>query len=386
MPKIRKTKGIYRRGRIYWITYMGLDGKQKYESTGSELKADAELLLAQRRIDVDQGKEPVTRRRDRNHTFSQLAEKYRPFIANQKGAKAKGSLISLLVAEFGAIKLSNITLAAIETWQARRLSEERPPVKKGGAPRPPVKAATVNRSLACLKHMFTKALDWEMVSEDVVKRIKKVKLIPENNRRLRYLSIEESATLLNACDKHLKPIVAFALNTGCRRGEILGLTWERVDLKHGFILLDDTKSGKRREIPINATVRAVLQGIIRRLDSPFVFVNPATKEDGTLRNKGRYSDVKRSFATACRKAKLQDFHFHDLRHTFASQLVMNGVDITTVSKLLGHATLTMTLRYAHLAPDHLKSAVDVLTRLSSSHDNSHYNTDTGKKKGVTLSA
>ena len=379
MPKIRKTKGIYRRGRIYWITYMGLDGKQKYESTGSDLKADAELLLAQRRLDVDQGKEPVTRRRDRNFTFSQLAEKYRPFIANQKGAKTKAVFIRQLENEFGAVKLSNMALSAVESWQSRRLSEERPPVKEGGNKRPPVKPASVNRALACLKHMFTKALDWEMISEDVFKRIKKTRMMPENNRRLRYLSVEESTALLKACDKHLHPVVAFALNTGCRRGEILGLTWDRVDLKHGFILLDDTKSGKRREIPINATVRDTLKGITRRLDSPFVFVNPDTikerppvKEGGKKRPaSGRYHDLKKSFASACRRAGIRDFHFHDLRHTFASQLVMNGVDITTVSKLLGHATLTMTLRYAHLAPDHLKSAVDVLSRISSLHDNLH---------------
>lgn len=363
MPKIRKTKGIYRRGQVYWITYMGLDGKQKYESTGSVLKADAELLLAQRRIEIDQGKEPVTRRRDRNYTFSQLAEKYKAFIVTQKGAKTKTVFIAQLEREFGAMKLANMTLATIETWQARRLTEERPPIIDGGESRPPVKPATVNRTLACLKHMFTKALDWEMVTEDVFKRIKKSRMTPENNRRLRYLSVDESAALMSVCDKHLKPIVTFALNTGCRRGEILGLTWDRVDLKHGFILLDDTKSGKRREIPINAIVRTVLQGIVRRIDVPFVFVNPETS--------GRYYDVKKSFATACRKTGIKNFHFHDLRHTFASQLVMNGVDITTVSKLLGHATLTMTLRYAHLAPDHLKSAVDVLSRLSAAHDNLH---------------
>ena len=379
MPKIRKTKGIYRRGRVYWITFMGLDGKQKYESTGSDLKADAELLLAQRRVDIDQGKEPVTRRRDRNHTFSQLAEKYRPFIANQKGAITKAGFISHFEKDFGTLKLNNFNLALVEGWQSRKLSENRPERKKGNGELPPLKPASVNRALACLKHMFTKALDWEMISDDVFKRVRKVKLSPENNRRLRYLSFEESAALLNSCDKHLKPIVVFALNTGCRRGEILGLTWDRVDLKHGFILLDDTKSGKRREIPINATVRAALQGLVRRLDVPFVFVNqdtvkerPPVKEGGKVRPaSGRYFDVKKSFATACRKAKLQDFHFHDLRHTFASQLVMNGVDITTVSKLLGHANLTMTLRYAHLAQGHLKSAVDVLSRLSSSHDTLH---------------
>lgn len=141
---------------------------------------------------------------------------------------------------------------------------------------------------------------------------------------------------------------------------------------HGFILLDDTKSGKRREIPVNSTVQATLKGIIRRLDSPYVFVNsetvherPPVKEGDPKRPAiGRYLGVKRSFATACRKAKIKDFHFHDLRHTFASRLVMNGVDIVTVSKLLGHANLIMTLRYAHLAPNHLKNAVDVLCNLS----------------------
>ncbi|MDU0458529.1 MAG: site-specific integrase [Geobacteraceae bacterium] len=379
MPKIRKTKGIYRRGRVYWITFMGLDGKQKYESTGSDLKADAELLLAQRRLDIDQGKEPVTRRRDRNYTFSHLAEKYLPFVQNQKAYSIKKLYVAALVREFGAVKLNSLTLAMVEGWQSKLLSSPRPPVKEGGTTRPPIKPASVNKYIGALKHMLTKAVDWDLISEDVAKRVRKVKIITENNRRLRYLSIEESAALLNACDKHLKPIITFALNTGCRRGEILGLTWDRIDLKHGFILLDDTKSGKRREIPINANVRAALQGIVRRIDVQYVFVNPETvterppvREGGKKRPaSGRYYDVKKSFATACRKAGIKDFHFHDLRHTFASQLVMNGVDITTVSKLLGHANLTMTLRYAHLAPDHLQSAVDVLSRLSSSHDILH---------------
>lgn len=375
MPKIRKTKGVYRRGRIYWITYMGTDGKQKYESTGSDLKAEADLLLAQRRIDVDQGKETITRRRDRNRTFSQLSEKYLPFVQNQKAYAIKKLFVAALDKEFGCVKLYDLTLSAVEGWQSRLLSNERDPIKEGGVKRPPLKPASVNKYVGVLKHMLTKAVDWDMLSEDKAKRVQRVKIIPENNRRLRYLSFDECDSLLKKCDNHLKPIVIFALNTGCRRGEILGLTWDRVDLQHGVILLDDTKSGKRREIPINATVRAALKGIVRRLDSPFVFVNPETaterppvKEGGPKRPAiGRYLGVKKSFATACRKAKITDFHFHDLRHTFASQLVMNGVDIVTVSKLLGHANLTMTLRYAHLAPDHLKSAVDVFCNLSVGH-------------------
>lgn len=137
-----------------------------------------------------------------------------------------------------------------------------------------------------------------------------------------------------------------------RKEEILSLEWDKhVDLRHGFILLDVTKNGDRREIPINQTLRETLQGIVRRIDSPYVFIDGDGK---------RFKDVKRSFPSACKKAGIKDFRFHDLRHTFASHLIMAGIDITTVKELLGHKTLTMTLRYAHLAPAHKVKAVEVL--------------------------
>lgn len=188
--------------------------------------------------------------------------------------------------------------------------------------------------------------------EEYQKRIRKAKLLPENNRRLRYLSSEESKKLIDASDSHLKPIVITAMNTGMRRGEILNLKWDQVDLKHGFILLDITKNVDRREIPINSTLKAAFQGLIHRIDISYVFYDHKTGEP--------YQDVKNSFHSACRRAKIKDFHFYDLRHTFASQLVMAGIDLTTVKELLGHKTLTMTLRYAHLAPSHKVKAVDVL--------------------------
>ncbi len=375
---MRRSKGIFKRGRIYWITYMGLDGLQKWESSKSDKKADAEYLLACRKKEVAEGTTPVVQKRSQNFTFNDLADKYRPFIVKQKGASTKEIFISQLQKEFGAVKLNNLTLSAVEGWQSRLLIESRPPRRKGGEKLPPVKPATVNRGLACLKHMITKAVDWDMISEDVAKRIRRVKLSPENNRRLRYLSLDEGRRLVEAAEMHLKPILIMALNTGMRRGEILKLKWENVDLKHGFILLEEkmVKTSRRREIPINDTLREVLQKQIRRLDVPYVFFDPETGKP--------YQDVKRSFATACRRVGIRDFHFHDLRHTFASQLVMNGVDITAVSKLLGHTTLTMTLRYAHLAPNHLKNAVAVLSRLQSSsvHDNLH---DNDTKKGANLS-
>ncbi len=211
---------------------------------------------------------------------------------------------------------------------------------------------TSNKVLNVLKHIFSKAVDWEMVEADVLKRVRKVKLLQENNRRLRYLSVEECAALVSACDDHLKPIVITALNSGMRRGEILSLTWDRVDLRHGFILLDRTKNGERREIPINKTLRAALQGLTRRLDISYVFYDPQTGK--------AYHDVKKSFHTALKRVGIRDFHFHDLRHTFASHLVMAGVDLTTVKELLGHKTLTMTLRYAHLAPAHKVKAINIL--------------------------
>jgi integrase len=138
-----------------------------------------------------------------------------------------------------------------------------------------------------------------------------------------------------------------------RLEEVLSLEWGRhVDLAHGFITLDKTKNGDRRELPINGTLRETLKGLTRRLDVPYVFYNPATGK--------RHKDIRRSFNAALRKTGIKDFKFHDLRHTFASQLVMAGVDLTTVKELLGHKTLTMTLRYAHLAPAHKVKAVDVL--------------------------
>ncbi|MCF6155360.1 MAG: site-specific integrase [Candidatus Brocadia sp.] len=217
------------------------------------------------------------------------------------------------------------------------------------------KPATANRLIATLFHMFTKAVEWDMVEEEILKRIRKVKMLPENNRRLRYLSTEECQRLIDSCDKHLKPIVITALNTGMRKDEILGLKWDNVDLNAGFILLnqDQTKNSERKEIPINQTLRETLEGITSQFD--YVFVNPLTGN--------RYDNVKRSFNTALKKAEIRDFKFHDLRHTFASHLVMAGIDLTTVKELMGHKDFKMTLRYAHLAPSHKVKAVDTLDNI-----------------------
>ncbi|MDA8325128.1 MAG: site-specific integrase [Nitrospiraceae bacterium] len=331
-------KGIYKRDSIYWIRYAGLDGRIIRESSGSEKFREAESLLISRKEAIKQGKQPETLKIE-NHTFTALAAEYLKWSERQRGFRQKRQVTKQLQEVFGPYPLRKFNTMLVEQYQSGRL-------QKGNKP------ATINRYVATLKHMFTKAVDWFMVEEEILKRVRKVKLLEENNRRLRYLSKEECAALADACDSHLEPIVITALNTGMRKGEILSLTWDRVDLKHGFILLDRTKNGERREIPINDTLRAALQGLTRRLDISHVFY-------GAQAGKA-YQDVKRSFQTALKKAGICDFRFHDLRHTFASHLVMAGVDLTTVKELLGHKSLAMTLRYSHLAPSHKVKAVNIL--------------------------
>jgi integrase len=131
----------------------------------------------------------------------------------------------------------------------------------------------------------------------------------------------------------------------------LTLKWEQIDLLHGYTTLVDTKSGEGREVPMNSTLRGVFEAMPHSVESVYVF---------TDRNGKPYRWLTHSFATAMRKAEICNFKFHDLRHTFASQLVMKGVDLTTVKELMGHKKITMTTRYAHLAPGHMSKAVRVL--------------------------
>ncbi|GMT42452.1 MAG: integrase [bacterium] len=337
-------KGIYKRGRTYWIRYAGFDGLVVRESTGSSKFRNAEALFLKRKQTVREGKQPETARRSPYHTFRQLAVEYLKWAKIQKSFPSKKYIVARLVLSFGELRLRQFTTMLLEQHQAAMLKHRKP--------------ATVNRYVATLHHMFTKAVEWEMANDETLKRLRKVKLLKENNRRLRYLSNVECNELINASDRHLRPIVITALNTGMRKSEILNLAWSRVDLKHGFILLEDTKNGERREIPINRTLKEVLHGIPRRIGSdgenPHVFINPNTG--------GPYTEVKKSFASASRRAGIKDFRFHDMRHTFASHLVMAGVDITTVKELLGHKTIAMTLRYAHLAQSHKLKAVETLDK------------------------
>ena len=350
-------KGIYKRGETWWVSYADLTGKIVRKSTGTNNYKEAELMLHTEKKSVREGKLSDTVK-IANHTFAELADKYKAWVTGrQASAKVKGYIIDHLVKRFGPLPLRRFNTVLVEQLQTDLMAKGFKEKSEKG-----MVAGGYNKVLGVLRHMFSKAVEWEMVESETLKRIRKVKLSKED-KRLRFLSLEEAIGLISVCDDHLKPIVMCALNSGMRKGEIFKLTWDEVDLAHGFVLLSKTKNGERREIPINDSLKTVFQRLPRRFVErdrqkelvSYVFHDPTTLKP--------YTDLKRSFAPALKTAGITDFHFHDLRHTFASQLVMAGVDLVAVKELLGHKDIKLTLRYAHLAPAHKRKAVNVLDNL-----------------------
>ncbi|MFC1624131.1 tyrosine-type recombinase/integrase [Candidatus Omnitrophota bacterium] len=213
-----------------------------------------------------------------------------------------------------------------------------------------VAPSTVNRDLATIKTLFNKAVEWGKIGESPAKD---VKFLPEPQGRVRYLKREEIQKLLSNCSKRLKPIIIVALFTGMRKGEILDLRWQNIDFIRGVIDLLDAKGRVKREVFMNDTVKKGLLEVRKHPDSPYVFCNKEGKP---------CHDIRKSFFTALKKSGILNFRFHDLRHTFASQLVISGVDINTVRELLGHKDIRMVLRYSHLSEDCKRRAVDILGR------------------------
>jgi integrase len=216
-------------------------------------------------------------------------------------------------------------------------------VKRGNQP---LSAAAINRPLALLRHLLRLASEeWEALAT-----VTKIRLEKEGQGRLRWLTPEEATKLLAKCRESANPalvdLVELALYTGMRQGEALGLTWDRVDRSRGVILLEVTKSGRRREVPLNVQADAVLA---RRAGS-------GTLEGPVFGTRSWYA-FRTYWESAVEKAGLGDFRFHDLRHTFASWAIQRGASLPEVKDLLGHHSLAMVMRYAHLAPEHLRSAV-----------------------------
>lgn len=335
----------------YYITYYYENKRMRELIKGG--KGLAETVLQKRRVEIAENKY-LDKRQEVKIKFSDFADEY---IENHlKVNCSKGWLIKdranikRLKQFFQNKYLHEITSQNVEQYKAQRLREVSP--------------STVNKSLTSLKTVFNKAIAWEKF--EGLNPVDKVKRLRVENKSLRYLEKEEIPRLLNCCAENIKPIVTVAIHTGMRKGEIFNLKWHDIDFKRGIIQLLKTKNNKVRHIPMNETVSDIIISIRKNPDSSYVFAS----KDGKP-----YNDIKRSFKTALNKARIKDFRFHDLRHTFASQLVMGGVDLNTVRELLGHSTIEMTLRYAHLSPNFKRQAVDTLvSRIATNsprHDDKH---------------
>jgi len=291
----------------------------------------AHEVLHKRKLEVAEGKHFPERSRAKL-VFRQMAQIYFDSYAVKRSKPIRyAQMIAHLNKTFGDVQLEAINPLLVERYQVMR--------QKDG-----VMTSTVNRETACLKAILYKAVDWGYYRPlDGVNPVKKVRKLQEPHYRTRFLTDDEILRLLAKCGPRLYPFVVMALNTGMRRGELVGLRWENTDLANGVITLTKTKSGKKREVPINSAARQLLERLPR--DRETVLWCP---------------NIVKEFPKAASDAKVENFRFHDLRHTFASHLVMKGVDLYIIQALLGHSTYEMTQRYAHLAPNQKRVAVEVL--------------------------
>lgn len=331
--------GVLKKGGSWFIDYR-VGGRRKREKIGAS-KRLAETVLAKRRAEIAEGRF-LDRKRIPKTRFRDFAAEYLVYSeANKRNYSRERYVMRHLIEAFGDQCLHEVTVWRVERYKASR--------------RKLVSPATVNRELTLLKHMFTKAIAWEKAAGNPVKA---VRLLRESNGRVRFLSREEEDHLLAECGEQLRVLVVAALHTGFRRGELLSLCWSDIDLDNGLITVQASyaKNGERRSVPISRTLRGVLVGLR----------GSSSGSDNVFRNRhGRsYISPTSAFEAAVNRAGLTDFRFHDLRHTFASRLVMGGQDLRTVQELLGHKSITMTLRYSHLSPSHRAKAVAILDNVA----------------------
>ncbi|MEW8074147.1 MAG: site-specific integrase [Candidatus Thiodiazotropha sp.] len=287
------------------------------------------------------------------HTLSDLIERY---IENELGqvktAGDKTRHLNWWKDQIGGVKLADITPTL--------LSENRDKLKKKKKP------GTVNRYLTSISHAFSVAVrEWGWIDVNPVSKVRKLK---EPRGRVRFLSEDstdkrgrvvhgERTRLLDACRNSRSPVlydvVVLALSTGMRQGEIMNLTWKEVDLRVGRVTLHNTKNDEIRAIPITGVALGLLKkrAKVRRLNSQLVFPDKTGKAPAKFRD---------AWLAALERAEIDDFRFHDLRHTAASYLAMSGATLAEIAEILGHKTLAMVKRYSHFSTDHVSGVLSKL--------------------------
>ena len=327
-----ETKGIYKRGEIWYIDYCYRDKygikKRVREAIGTSKKL-AEQVRAKRIAQAAENRH-LDVQKEEKIKFKDFAQEYfeKHSKVENRSWKSDEHRLRNLCKFFGEKYLFEITALDIQNYKTERLKEAAP--------------ATVNRCVAVLRSALNRAIEWGKFHQN--NPASKIKRLRENNESLRFLTREEIERLYANCEGEIFALVKFALGTGCRRGEIMDLTWQDVDLEQGKVHIRNSKSGKGRTIPMNQTVREVVLSLRKQPDRPQIF------------SSWRYQ-LRRQFEQALRRANIKGASFHTLRHTFASHAVMRGIDIVTVSRLLGHSTIQMTMRYAKISRDHAEKAI-----------------------------
>ena len=322
--------GLYRRGKIFWFTIKQAN-KRIQESTGTENKKLAEKIFAKALNEIVEGKW-FEKQKAKSTTFKEMTEKY----LHKYHRMRDEFTVKKLLPVFGHLTLADITTEIVSDYRDERLKK--------------VKPATVYQELSLMRRMFNVARrEWKWVQDNPIADLSFS--VGNSNARYRWLSLEEEKLLMDcASPDWLKDVITFALHTGMRRGEILNLLWKDVDFEGRLVRIEKSKNSEKRSVPMSKTVGDLLRRMKVRVITGQVFpVTEAALKDG--------------FVRAVKKGKIDDFHFHDLRHTFATRLVQNGIDIYVVKELLGHKTITMTMRYAHHYPESLRHGVEVLDRL-----------------------
>lgn len=322
---------VRKRGKIWYVDFRH-QGRRIVRRVGpSKRQAQDTLRAIERRIKKSEFIAPPELSKVRFYEIADDFLRYAKLNKKPSGYQRDFFSIQHFKAFFGNIQIGRITPGLVE-----RYKEER---------RKMVTGSTVNRELTCLKTIFAKAVEAEKTPTNPVR---KVKMFPDPATRLRFLSRDEARSLVEACDDVMRPIVVLALHTGMRRGEILNLRWADIDLDNRLIWLAETKSGRAEYAPMNDEVVKALKGIKRDVSNPFVFMRG---------EKEHYRDFGQRFASSLQRAGITDCTFHTLRHTYASHLVMAGVDLATVRELMRHRSYETTLRYAHLAPEHRSDTI-----------------------------
>ena len=300
---------------------------------------------------VEQGKYAYDKPGSKN-TLAELIDRYIERVLPLKPKNARNVRQHLLwwKQELGYCLLSDIKPSLI--------AQKRDELLSGLTCKGKIRSSTtVVRYLASLSHAFAIAVkDWEWILENPVMKISKPKIY---NGRTRFLNEVEKEKLIQACRESksngLYPIVILALSTGMRKGEIMNLKWSDIDLAKGTILLQTTKNGERRYIPLLGIALDLLRAkYINQATDALIF--PA------LHSQSNPLDIRSAWNTALRNAGIENFRFHDLRHTAASYLAMNQASLLEIGTLLGHKTVQMTKRYAHLSNAHIYSTVATLNK------------------------